>query len=664
MRILLAEDDAFSRRFLGKSLNSWGYEVVLAADGQEAWEILQEDEDLVLVLLDWNMPVMGGIELCQKVRAEMSDRWLYLVMLTASDQTRHLVEAIEAGADDFVKKTDNIRGLQARLSIASRIIESRGGNVELEQPVGQAQPAGAGEDVAGLAKGEFLTNLSHEIRTPITAVLGYADLLVSPDLGSDERLNYVSGIRRNGERLLDLINDFLDLAMIEGGSMEVTLASCDVVGLVADLVKTATTSAESQQNELHVEFATKMPETIHSDLNRLRQALANLVDNAVKFTENGAVRIVASFLPDWRDGVSAVQFDVVDTGIGIEQSKLQSLFQPFVQADSSASRKYGGTGMGLAITRHIAELLGGDIAVQSKRNQGSTFSLIVPTGDLDGVTFVQPEGDLSDWEARLQAVDLDGLRVLLAEDGYDNQLLLRKLLGRAGATVDLAENGKEAVAKATANTYDVVLMDMQMPEMDGYTAAAVLRQRGYDVPILALTAHSMDGDRDKCLRAGCDDYLTKPINREVLLREVGRHAGRKVVDQADTPPTAPAVVVAAPAPQSSEPKAIPGEGDILHSEYADDSDMVELIEDFVGRLDEIAESMNQAFQAGDFDGLRTQAHQMKGAGGLYGYPTLSTTAGTLEQAAKSADAEAAMQSLSRLCKLFQAVARGWQRQLS
>ena len=338
------------------------------------------------------------------------------------------------------------------------------------------------------------------------------------------------------------------------------------------------------------------------------------------------------------------------------------MFRPFVQADSSTSRKYGGTGLGLTITKHISELLGGEVAVESKLGQGSTFSLIVPAGDSAGVEFVQIAPDVLTQEvqasANKPAQDLSGLRLLLAEDGYDNQLLLRTILGRAGATVDLAENGREAVARAKKTAYDVILMDMQMPEMDGYTATSQLRQGGYEGPILALTAHGMSGDRDKCIEAGCNEYLTKPIDRQILFREVCRFAGRRMTDPATPSPDA------TDARQSEAvAKATPhADGEVLLSDYATDPDLVELIEDFVGRLDEISGAMTQALQANDFEGLQSQAHQMKGAGGLYGYPTVSSAAAAVETAAKSKDAEGATLSLSQLCTLFQAVARGWQAQ--
>ncbi len=243
----------------------------------------------------------------------------------------------------------------------------------------------------------------------------------------------------------------------------------------------------------------------------------NLVGNAVKFTENGSVRIVVSFLAKWRGGQPAVKIDVIDTGIGIRQEVLSRLFQPFVQGDASVSQKFGGTGLGLAISRHIAQMLGGILTVRSVFGAGSTFSLTVPTGSLEGVPMLarpaEVEADAPADSIESNAADLNKIRVLLAEDGFDNRQLIEAILRKAGATVETVENGRLALEKAESQTFDVVLMDMNMPEMDGYEAATTLRQRGYGKPILALTAYAMSGDSDRCLAAGCNEHLAKPIDR-------------------------------------------------------------------------------------------------------------------------------------------------------
>ncbi|MHC4986680.1 MAG: response regulator, partial [Planctomycetota bacterium] len=313
------------------------------------------------------------------------------------------------------------------------------------------------------------------------------------------------------------------------------------------------------------------------------------------------------------------------------------------------------------ITRHIAELLGGRLTADSTPGAGATFTLVVATGDLSGVTMLAQPAEV--FEEAVHRHDgsspqaLTGLRVLLAEDGVDNQQLIRAVLTKAGAAVDIAENGKIACSKASKGDFDVVLMDMQMPEMDGYQATKRLRKRGYGKPILALTAHAMASDRDRCLAAGCDDYLTKPINRAVLIQGIADHAGRSAEpESAETRPSqetdsSQAPEAAAPAETSS---------DVLISEYANDADLAELVAGFAAGLAEKVQVMQTALSAQDFDGLSRLAHQMKGAGGSYGYPSLTEAAAELEAAAKAEDVEVAGLTLGTLSGRCRAAVRGWQ----
>lgn len=340
---------------------------------------------------------------------------------------------------------------------------------------------------------------------------------------------------------------------------------------------------------------------------------------------------------------------MIDTGIGIKEEKLAQLFQPFVQADASTSRKYGGTGLGLAISGHLAELLGGELTVESTVGKGSTFTLTLPTGSLEGVRMLTNPAEAVHGEAAGRPgpaageKSLAGIRVLLAEDGPDNQRLIRAILSKVGAEVDLAVDGREAVNKARIGSFDVILMDMQMPEMDGYEATRTLRAEGCAAPILALTAHAMTGDRDKCLTAGCADHLTKPIDRRQLIEAVARHAGK----------AAPGEGRAAPTPESPA-----GDPEIIRSPYANDPDVAEVLAQFVAGLPAQVESMSRAAQAGRREELQRLAHRLKGAGGSYGYPPLTEAARCLEEAARAGDVEAADMAIGRLTAMSRAVVRG------
>jgi signal transduction histidine kinase len=406
-----------------------------------------------------------------------------------------------------------------------------------EEAVQELATARAAAEQASAAKSEFLANMSHEIRTPMTAVLGYADVLFEEgnlQQAPPQRLEAIVTIKRNVGHLLGIINDILDLSKIEAHKLAVEKIACSPGELLQDVRALVAVPADAKGLALEIEYSTPIPATIYSDPTRVRQILVNLAGNAIKFTEIGRVRICASYdaNPSPR-----MRFSVQDTGIGMSEEQLARLFRPFTQADSSTTRIYGGTGLGLTICKRLAELLGGTIEVSSQPNVGSEFALVLPTGPVEGVEMLRDvpthAGAARD-AAPVAPVQRPRLAVdvLLAEDGPDNQRLIGHFLRSAGAKVTLAENGRVAVELALGawqdgEPFDVVLMDMQMPVMDGYAATRELRQRGYTGPIIALTAHAMSTDRERCRAAGCDEFETKPVNREALFAKIRAFAGEK-----------------------------------------------------------------------------------------------------------------------------------------
>ncbi|HUG84637.1 MAG TPA: ATP-binding protein, partial [Euzebya sp.] len=423
-------------------------------------------------------------------------------------------------------------------------------------------------DEANSAKSEFLANMSHEIRTPMTAILGYAELLLDGRRSSSERLDAVNTIRRNAEHLLTIINDILDLSKLEANQLRLERIACSPCAVVSEVASMMRVRAAEHKLALEVEVQGLIPRTIHSDPTRLRQVLINLVGNAVKFTESGRVRVVMRLeegrkaegeepkadqgppdsessrpsAPGPRPSTSSAPrlvFEVIDSGIGMDEQQLARLFRPFVQADNSTTRRFGGTGLGLTISRRLVEMLGGEIVVRSTPGLGSVFRFWVETGPLEGVALIERCSEMAlpeageDGGAALPA--LAG-HILLADDGPDNRALLSLYLREAGAHVALAEDGRIACHKAVeamedGRPFDLILLDMQMPELDGYGAASRLRAKGYAGPIIAVTAHALAEDRDKCLGAGCTDYLSKPLTRRVLLETVARHLGGAVGDE-------------------------------------------------------------------------------------------------------------------------------------
>ncbi len=392
-------------------------------------------------------------------------------------------------------------------------------------------------EAATQAKSDFLASMSHELRTPLTAILGFAESLLLDHHSKDP--NFVDSVRtilRNGEHLTGLINDILDLAKIEAGRMSVVAEPCSPYLLTTDVKKLLNVRAEKKSLSLTIDWPEQLPREIVIDRTRVRQVLINLVGNSIKFTESGKVTIALEFA-EAAGAPPALIWRVTDTGVGMTEEACARIFEPFVQAEKNTSHKFGGTGLGLAITKSLVHMMGGEISVTSRPGEGSTFTVVFPLLDQDiDVTTMSAlaNADQSDSAAdrakKVNTADsLQGIKILLAEDGVDNQRLVSFILKKHGAAVDVVENGalafdKATEAKAAGEPYNVVLMDMQMPVLDGYGATRKLRSHGYEGPIVALTAHAMKGDRDACLEAGCNEYATKPIDRDVLVRTVAEQA--------------------------------------------------------------------------------------------------------------------------------------------
>ena len=498
--------------------NKAGYEFI-----QKTPEEAKGAKCFTLIGRDSPCPTCVAAEAMAKKRAISDERffpelnqWIRstsIPILDESGQTKMIVEQL----------TDITEQKQAQAELTDMIAALESANKALEEYSERA-------DAATRAKSEFLANMSHEIRTPMTAILGFADMLLEEsDLpkAPPKRIEAIQTIQRNGRYLLELINDILDLSKIEAGKLEIARTTCWPTQIVSEIASLMRARARDKRLTLEIAYVGAIPEQIRSDPIRLRQILINLVGNAIRFTESGTVRLVTRLVQNDVDP-PRLRFDISDTGIGMTEEQLAKLFQPFTQVDSSPARKFAGTGLGLSISKRLAVMLGGDISVSSSPDKGSTFSVTVETGPLEGVVLTEVPGECEhganalaphsgiDWKLRLPC------RILLAEDGPDNQRLISFLLKKAGADVTLAENGQIAVDETNAaieagQPFNVILMDMQMPIMDGYTATRTLRDAGYEGPIIALTAHAMEGDDKKCMETGCDAYLTKPLDHETFL---------------------------------------------------------------------------------------------------------------------------------------------------
>jgi PAS domain S-box-containing protein len=416
-----------------------------------------------------------------------------------------------------------IDGIAAALSEA---IERRQADAALEQ-------AKAAAEAASRSKSRFLANMSHEIRTPMTPLLGFVELLRNEDLTPEERRSYIDIIHRNGKHLLTIINGILDLSKIESGQIEIERVPCSPLQIVGDLYQSLKERAEDERLAFDVRYVGPIPTQIESDPTRIREILWNLLTNAIKFTETGGVSVVVKLEGEVEAREARLQFEIADTGPGLAASVQQSIFEPFVQLAASSKRKLSGSGLGLSISRTLAELLGGSLRLRSQLGRGSTFTLTIPTGPLKGVEMAKdygravPDGDKLDGSDRTQPGRFSG-HVLLAEDVPDTRHLMRKILHVAGLDVEEAENGRIAVEKAKragdeGDPFDVILMDMWMPEMDGYAATSRRRAQGCEQPIIAVTAHAMTEERDRCLASGCDHVLTKPVSEQALFELLGAY---------------------------------------------------------------------------------------------------------------------------------------------
>lgn len=395
---------------------------------------------------------------------------------------------------------------------------------EYKKLEGQLKEAAKEAAEANQAKSAFLANVSHEIRTPLGVILGFADLALDSAGLSAENRGYISCIRRNGEQLTEILGEVLDLSKIEARQMEIEEIRFPLMPTLLEVLSFMEIHAREKGLVLSLEKIGQVPKMVKSDPTRLRQILNNLISNAIKFTEKGFVKVAVRMTSQAKVGTPLqLEFTVTDTGIGISPDLREKVFQAYGQAEASTTRRFGGTGLGLHLSKQLAHALGGDLRLEfSKDDQGSTFAFTISAGTFEGDLAPGPQATLDNSRA-LQS--FRGKKVLVIEDSEDSQTLIKHYLNAVGIQVDVASNGSEGLSKMTSGKYDLVVLDIQLPGMNGHQVARSLRGQGFSQPIIALTAHALKEDREEAFRSGFNEYLTKPINRGVLMKTLGSRLG-------------------------------------------------------------------------------------------------------------------------------------------
>ena len=559
-------------------------------------------------------PVDVPREVAKGLMIYVPNVYILLTVRTAQGLRDRLAATVRLARDEIVRRNATEQALAAT-------------NLALAEAAAEAKVMAQVANEANEAKDRFLANVSHEVRTPLNAVIGFSGLLVDSELTPEQR-EHATTLNRAARSLLTVINDILDLSKIDAGHLVLHPAPCDLRVMVREVVTTLAFEAQRKNLTLTDEVAPEVPVRVRVDENRLRQALTNLVSNAVKFTERGGVDVRVTL--EEANDPKRIRFEVIDTGEGVPEAFRDSMFQPFTQAESGAARRREGTGLGLSITKRLAEALGGTIGFESTPGEGSTFWVTVT---VEPIAAEPAAAGADDARSRKNHGPLRATKILLADDNVVNVQLALAMLSKLGCRADVARDGHGVLAAIERTRYDLVLLDCQMPGMDGYATAREIRKRGHDVPIVALTAHAMETHRAQSLEAGMNDHISKPFEREDLATAIARWAPDH----------------GAPAQEATVDREAIVDREALLARLDGDAQLADdVIAAFFASAPDLTGRLREAVRQGKLPEATRLAHALKGAAAAVHAARVRTIAAETETALRAGDTDAAARLVSDL----------------